>query len=185
MRKCNVCQVEQELDNFHNCKSFPLGKVYTCKTCAKTKSVVWNKANKIKKAETNKRHYLANKACYLKRSKDSQWAKTNREKSRLWFRQYYADNPDVYFNTVVMRRKTLKLATPKWLSQKQLEDMKRIYRLSARVTKESGKSHHVDHIVPIKGKNVCGLNVPWNLRVIPATMNIKKGNKYDSWNEGY
>jgi hypothetical protein len=103
----------------------------------------------------------------------------------LWFRQYYADNPDVYFNTVVMRRKTLKLATPKWLSQKQLEDMKRIYRLSARVTKESGKSHHVDHIVPIKGKNVCGLNVPWNLRVIPATMNIKKGNKYDSWNEGY
>jgi len=36
----------------------------------------------------------------------------------------------------------------------------------------------VDHIVPVKGKNVCGLHVLDNLQVIPRTENRKKGNAF-------
>ncbi len=64
-------------------------------------------------------------------------------------------------------------ATPSWVDKNALHG---VYVECARITKKTGVKHEVDHIVPLRGQNVSGLHVPWNLRVIPAEDNRKKRN---------
>jgi len=76
------------------------------------------------------------------------------------------------------RKKRIKFATPKWLTEEHKLQIVAVYEESARLTLETGIQHHVDHIVPIRGKNVSGLHVPWNLQILTAEENYKKLNKF-------
>jgi len=70
--------------------------------------------------------------------------------------------------------KNRKHATPKWLNAIQRVLIAEFYEVAAAKTMQTGVAHHVDHIIPIKGKKVSGLNVPWNLQVLTARNNMRK-----------
>jgi len=94
--------------------------------------------------------------------------------------RYYEKTPNgkvLKRNNSNIREKRNKLATPKWLTKEQKKRIIDIYEDMRRCRGTTGEEYHVDHIIPIRGKNVCGLHVPWNLRVIKASDNLSKGNE--------
>jgi hypothetical protein len=78
----------------------------------------------------------------------------------------------------IFRRLAKLQRTPAWLTDIDFERINNEYRVAALLTKVTGSPWHVDHIVPLQGKMVSGLHVPSNLRVLPATENIRKSNNY-------
>lgn len=65
-------------------------------------------------------------------------------------------------------------ATPPWLTIEQIADIEAMYFKARYLTKRTGVPHVVDHIIPLKHPEVCGLHVPWNLQVITAKANAAK-----------
>ena len=94
------------------------------------------------------------------------YQKTWKERNVVWVR---ADTKS--------RRRKHRLATPKWLSRKQKSEIRQIYQIAITMSKTTGEQYVVDHIVPLRSELVCGLHVPWNLRVIPQQENLLKSNK--------
>lgn len=85
-------------------------------------------------------------------------------------------NPGLNAAYVAARKAYRLKATPVWLSPADHELMRFLYREAAGLSSYTGVKFHVDHIVPLKGQTVCGLHVPWNLRVIAASQNLGKHN---------
>lgn len=112
------------------------------------------------------------------RDMQSIWMKNNPEKVLASAARYMAKPSSKVKRLIIQRaRETQKLnAFPKWADK---EAIKEIYELSALRTEITGFKWNVDHIIPLKSKLVCGLHVENNLRVIPAIINIAKGNRFD------
>jgi hypothetical protein len=62
------------------------------------------------------------------------------------------------------------MATPKWADKGAL---KKVYD-------GCPEGFQVDHIIPLKHPDVCGLHVPWNLQYLPGIDNARKGNKLET-----
>lgn len=96
--------------------------------------------------------------------------------------RYYNKTPtgkEVKKRNRVMRDRRSKKATPKWLTPEQRKQIVDIYEHMRDCRVVTGEDYHVDHIVPLRGENVCGLHVPWNLQVLPASVNMAKSNQIE------
>lgn len=103
--------------------------------------------------------------CKNCKSKDN---KENYTKYKSYHQEYWKIHGK---EKTARRRTTLLNATPTWAN---IERIKEIYL-------DCPENHHVDHIIPLKGKNVCGLHVENNLQYLTIEENLKKSNKVPDW----
>ena len=89
----------------------------------------------------------------------------NREKIAKTQRDYVKRNPG-YNRSASAKYRASKLKADLGFPTKEIYD-------------SCPEGYEVDHIIPLKGVNICGLHVPWNLEAIPADENRRKNNRYD------
>lgn len=117
---------------------------------------------------------------YYEKNKDTVKARAlsrPRTKVQAYRDAYDNRNPEQRLARASIRRRRFRSATPPWLTKEQKADMKQLYIGAQRLTKLTGERYVVDHIVPLINEDVCGLHVPWNLRVITQDENLVKSNK--------
>ena len=165
---CTGCQEVKSLDLFGN--SSRDGKKSQCKSCVSEATAKWKAANPDKVKIAKRRQYLNKLA---KQGKAPHVKKPPYQKKRTGPKQ----DPK---HRSARRKSAIMRARPKALTKEQRSAIRRIYDASQKTTKLTGIQHHVDHIIPLNHPDVCGLHVPWNLQILPASENKKKSNDFSN-----
>ncbi len=164
----------------------------------------YRKENKEKSKDYASNYYRTNKDVFSKRSKEyrstnkekikdqkNKWVSKNKEHVQNYHKKWVDDNPvsrkehsktyrqkeSSKSNSLyhANKRRADKInATPKWTD---LGKVKILYEKAKWLESLTGLKYHVDHIIPLKGKNVCGLHIWENLQILEASLNCSKGNK--------
>lgn len=114
-------------------------------------------ANPEKTTAAVKSAYSKNREKYL--AKKLQWQKDNRHIANANWQAY----------------KAAKIGSiPKWAN---IRNIAAVQAHARRVSKCLGIKYHVDHVVPLRSKLVCGLHCEQNLQLLPALLNNSKGNR--------
>jgi hypothetical protein len=172
LKLCGGCKHEFPTAQF-NKKGTRLQNI--CKGCQKESSRAYYEKNKEKMLSLQKEKYSANPEEYRKRKRD--YTKNNKAAVKKANSKYYCKNVSKFREQSWKYKKRLKIAAPTWLTDTQKKEIEDFYFLARDCSKVSCEQYHVDHIIPLNGKNVCGLHVPWNLQILPAHINLSKSNR--------
>jgi hypothetical protein len=151
-------------------------KTGECMECRAVFLVEWRAKNPAKVKQHNKTQHLNHAEKLATRSRNFYAA--NAEELRIKKQEYQRNNLHIYAKNGAKRKAAKLQRTPAWLTDIDFERINNEYRVAALLTKVTGSAWHVDHIIPLQGKMVSGLHVPSNLRVLPATENIRKSNNF-------
>lgn len=148
-----------------------LSQLQKCYNCEEIKTL------KDYHKDSNRKNGFSNlcKTCQFKRVRI--WQKNNKEVVNKRKAKWQHNNLDKHSAREAKRRAKKMQATPKWLTNDQYQEIEHFYSLAKELQWLSEQPLEIDHIIPLQGKNVCGLHVPWNLQILPKNMNCPKNNK--------
>lgn len=162
---CTGCKEMLPREAFCKTGKTPNSISAKCRKCKSSEARAWNIKNKDR----------SNATClkYKKRNPHigNAWRNKNREHLNAYMRDWRKSNPDYFFYRGGYRAGK---SRPAWAKKHAIDA---IYELAKKRTEKTGVIFEVDHIIPIRHPNVCGLHVENNLRVIPRFDNRSKGNR--------
>jgi hypothetical protein len=163
-------------------------KAYNTKYMAEQKDAI---------ARQRKARYVETQPDQVRKAKE--YRERNKEATLANKRRYYAENKEKCLDVVrkwraefgkewernrcpieramrtSRRRAALLRAVPSWADEKLIAEF---YETARGLGMWTGDWYHVDHIVPLLGRTVCGLHCQANLQVLPAVENIRKLNRH-------
>lgn len=163
MKVCCTCKIEKEEELFHKNKP-------SCKTC--------RQSERKKSYEKRKSENYAELLDY-----NRQWVLDNPDKNKEHKKRWNQANVDKCRITCNKRYSYAKQARPEWANKFFIEEAYHLAQIRSKLFQERWE---VDHVIPIKGKDVCGLHVENNLQVIPRSINASKQNRFTKhyqWSE--
>lgn len=187
-KKCTRCLEVKPYGAFGARKGPPGSLVSSCRACrcAISKDYVSRNSEAVKAVQ--KKYYAENMDSERAKARAGYYAnlEDNRERSRGFYhankqasqashKAWAAKNYHVVLAHNAKRRATLIGRTPSWANAFFISE---IYDLAKKRDAVTGVKWHVDHIVPLVSKLVCGLHVEHNLQVIPAEENLSKHNRF-------
>ena len=132
----------------------------------KEKQAAWALKNNEKRSVAGKERYERNKVWQHLRGR-TRWV-AHKEKVTKSTNRWLDNNIGMRVFYANKRRSAKKHRTPAWAN---LEAIKTIYA-------NCPEGYHVDHVIPLQGKNVSGFHIESNLQYLSASENSKKFNKY-------
>jgi len=182
LKTCRICKELKAFESFSACSARKDGFATACKPCVaatrpsragcKTGKLYWE------------RFYAERRNLLLEKQRESAERRlkarnryvAKKDEIRKVQRAYQATSEAKALHAVIQRKRNARIraATPTWLTPEQRQQLAHTYWLAKDATRVTGEPYHVDHLVPLRGRNVCGLHVPWNIRVVPADVNLRK-----------
>jgi hypothetical protein len=175
MPKCTGCNNEKPQADFITRLERVAKTCAVCRERGSARSKLHYNANKAKVDKRIKRWRAQNPDAYKRARKivNKRFNKNNPDhvarKNERYRLKYPAKNAA---RTRAYQARKLK-ATPAWADKAAIEMLYELARLQRELT---GESVHVEHIVPLKGKTVCGLHWEGNLRLTGGSYNSRKSN---------
>jgi 5-methylcytosine-specific restriction endonuclease McrA len=165
------------------CKHGHIAPRKTKGACVECLKVEWEKGNQTRAEyfrqynrsdagkEAKQRYYEANKADVIAKARS-----TPNELKNAYRKRWKDENLLSIRADTKARRRKHRSATPPWLTRKEKSEIRAMYQAAILSSKTTGERYVIDHIYPLRSDVVCGLHVPWNLRIITQQENLEKSN---------
>lgn len=165
---CGRCKITRSHSEFGPNRARKDGLTVYCRGC--TREYMQERGYDKKRWQEKREHESARSRAYRERNIDEM-----RRKWREAAAAARAANPAQKRAWNAARKHGEKRATPPWA---ELAAMNAVYAAARRLQEADGIERHVDHVIPLKHPLVCGLHVLANLRILTATENMSKKNKF-------